>query len=319
MSCPGSNPLVSVIIPAYNAERFVREAIDSALAQTYSPIEVVCVNDASTDNTAEILGEYGGRITRVSLSENRGPASRNAGVEASRGDWLGFLNADDLWDPRKLEVQMAAIGHGHAVIHSAAQFIDIDGRPTGMRPPPSKTEDVTFVDLLGGDKCCIVTALVQREAFESVGGFDAGTRHAEDWQLGLRLAAVGHTFLYIDQVLAFVRRHDANTTHNGIDMNLGMIRAIQQTRREYPTLFGRHEGKLFHRQMARFLFTLGWIHQDKGDYGPAAKAFWRAIWHAPGWALPWPYAVATSLPFRGRLIPGLKRLVRRGDVEAPNA
>lgn len=107
-------PLVSVVVPAYNAARFIGATIDSVLAQTFAGFELIVVDDCSTDGTADIVKGYAARDSRVRwvrLSQNRGaPAGpRNVGVRESHGGWLAFLDADDLWHPRKLECQMRAL------------------------------------------------------------------------------------------------------------------------------------------------------------------------------------------------------------------
>src|SRR5688572_33231336 len=100
-------PTVSVVIPAYNAAAFIRETIDSALAQTYRDFEVIVVNDGSTDDTMARLREFGSRI-RVHEQSNSGVATaRNSGVKIATGSWIAFLDSDDLWMPQKLERQLA--------------------------------------------------------------------------------------------------------------------------------------------------------------------------------------------------------------------
>src|SRR6186713_1391152 len=98
---------VSVIIPAYNAEPFIRDSVSSALAQTHRDLEVIVVNDGSTDGTKDRLREFGDRI-RVHEQANKGlPGARNAGAGLSTGSWIAFLDADDLWMPEKIERQLA--------------------------------------------------------------------------------------------------------------------------------------------------------------------------------------------------------------------
>ncbi|MBD3240128.1 MAG: glycosyltransferase [Chitinivibrionales bacterium] len=115
-----SNPHVSVVIPTYNSQRYVTEAIDSVFAQTYTDHEIVVVDDGSTDDTPTVLASYGDSI-RYIYQEHAGCASaRNRGVEESRGQWVGFLDAKDIWLPQKLAIQMADLAaypqaHAHAV------------------------------------------------------------------------------------------------------------------------------------------------------------------------------------------------------------
>ena len=99
-------PLISGIVPVYNGERYLRETLDSMLAQTYQPLEVIVVDDGSTDGTPKVVAGYGDRV-RYIYQENSGPAiARNRGIDAARGEFIAFLDADDLWHPEKLMRQM---------------------------------------------------------------------------------------------------------------------------------------------------------------------------------------------------------------------
>src|SRR5208282_2490255 len=131
---------VSVIIPVFNGERTIAAAIDSALAQEFEgAAEVIVVNDGSTDGSEEIVRGYGDRITVVT-QENRGPAAaRNAGVRASHGEYVAFLDADDIWIPGKLRKTLAALDsdRGAAMVYSNALMIDNSGKPLGTTYTPS--------------------------------------------------------------------------------------------------------------------------------------------------------------------------------------
>ena len=111
--------LVTTIIPAFNAERYILEAIESALSQSYSNHEVVVVNDGSTDGTQQIVDSFGSRIRGIQQA-NSGPArSRNLGNSVAKGEWLAFLDADDTWHPQKLELQLdAAIQAGADIVYT---------------------------------------------------------------------------------------------------------------------------------------------------------------------------------------------------------
>src|SRR5687768_13428667 len=131
-------PRVSVVIPVYNAAAFVREAVDSALAQTHSDTEVIVVDDGSTDETPAILAAYGDRI-RVHRQRNTGVGgARNTATRLATGDWLAFLDADDVWAPRKIEAQLNAVGDGAWVYTNRFNF--------GARGPvPEVQSDVTLM------------------------------------------------------------------------------------------------------------------------------------------------------------------------------
>lgn len=131
-------PLVSIVIPNYNYGRFLREAIDSALSQTYSRIEVVVVDDGSTDDSPEIIASYGDRVVPV-LKENGGHGSAfNAGFAASRGDIVKFLDSDDYLLPQAVERVVAVWEPDVTLVHHRVQVVDASGHPIGVFPPPDQ-------------------------------------------------------------------------------------------------------------------------------------------------------------------------------------
>jgi glycosyltransferase involved in cell wall biosynthesis len=185
----GERPLVSAVVPVHNGERFVGEAIESVLAQTHAPLECVVVDDDSTDGTAAVLDGFGERVVRVASHSRNSAAARNAGVMAARGDLLAFLDADDSWEPAKIERQVELLP-GHGLVYCGLALIDRDGRPLGFAAPPEPSavlrntllNEPPFVGLGS-------TGLVTRAAFDACGGFDASLKRGEDSDLVWRLAA----------------------------------------------------------------------------------------------------------------------------------
>jgi glycosyltransferase involved in cell wall biosynthesis len=182
-------PIVSVVIPAYNAAAFVQGAIDSALAQTHRDLEVIVVDDSSTDETPALLASYGDRI-RVHRQPNAGvAAARNAGAALASGEWIAFLDADDQWMPTKIERQLAL---------AAAPLIYSDRLNTGALGdlPELQSESTPMFDgdvfealLLRGNFITTSSVLMTRALFGQLGGFAPRPRVCEDWDLWLRVAA----------------------------------------------------------------------------------------------------------------------------------
>ncbi len=201
-----TEPLVSVVMAVRNGDRFLREAIDSVLQQTYRPMEIVLVDGQSTDGTAEIACSY--PEIRYILQKTLGVAEAyNLGVESSAGELIGFLSHDDLWPPDKLTLQAAFLTeHPEAdcVVARVKFFLE-----PGCAFPPSLREN-----LLEGDHPLRIpeTLLARRRVFDRVGLFDTEIRAAEDMDWFARAADMGVAIALIDKVLLHKRIHDRNTS-----------------------------------------------------------------------------------------------------------
>ncbi len=170
------------MIPAYNAELFLENAIRSVLAQTFPPLEIIVVDDGSTDGTARVAQAFAERV-RLIRQPNGGPSSaRNAGVAAARGEWVAFLDADDAWLPEKLERQAPVFAEtGVGVVCCGRSK---GGGWRGWRW-------LTFDEIWEANEIVVSTAVVRREVLDSLGGFDPKLCGVEDWDLWLRAASAG--------------------------------------------------------------------------------------------------------------------------------
>jgi glycosyltransferase involved in cell wall biosynthesis len=182
-------PSVSVVMPAYNYGRFIGEAVDSVLAQTYrGGVEVIVVDDGSTDDTADRLAVYGTRIRSVRKDNGGVSSARNAGLRLASGEWIGLLDADDLWHPQLLEVLLGVATRGrHDVVCSRMVYDRADlKRPLPADPP---LREIQVEDLLTGSPMSSSGTIVRRAAFEAIGGYDERLHAAEDKLLWLQMAA----------------------------------------------------------------------------------------------------------------------------------
>lgn len=206
-----THPLVSVIVPVYNTEKYITESLESVLNQTYQPIEIICCDDGSTDNSRSIIEsiqqQYPDRITLIMNEKNSGIAiSRNNALAYAHGDFIAFMDADDIWLPNKIEIQMNAL---NADPDSDMSFTlmqcflspDIPESVKAIRhcptePTPGQTPGTT---------------LIRRKSFEKVGLFNTEWRVGEfiDWLA--RARDLGLTFTHINQVLYLRRIHETNT------------------------------------------------------------------------------------------------------------
>ncbi len=225
-----SLPLVSIIIPCYNGERFVAEAIESALAQTYPHKEVIVIDDGSTDNSLEVIKSFGDKI-RWETGPNRGGcAARNRGIELARGELIQFLDADDILHPQKLERQVPV------ALESAPTIICCDWFSVNMH----KDDDPRIHKLMDGIADGVVFVLSHnqfptasplhwRTFLLAVGGFREGLRAAQEFDLHLRLAASGCRFQRLPEALLTVRsRQGSVSSHyvNAVRRRLEVIPSV---------------------------------------------------------------------------------------------
>lgn len=211
MSSEIMNRMVSVIIPTYNRERYICEALESVFAQTYPEFEVIVVDDGSTDNTEEALKSYLDRIKYIYKS-NGGPASaRNAGMKASKGKYVAFLDSDDLWLPNKLQLQVTFLeAHpDYAMVVSDYDFIG--ERKVKYLKKPRVSFECTLLDLLDGNRIATATAMIRREVFDTIGLFDEDPAiiALEDYGMWLRVAQLSK-IAYLHAPLAKYRMHPSN-------------------------------------------------------------------------------------------------------------
>lgn len=222
---------ISVVIPTYNYGRFIREAIDSALSQTYPPLEVIVVDDGSTDDTPQVLASYGDRI-RAIRQENQGVgAARNAGIAAARGEYIAFLDSDDILKPTKLERDVARFEANPAIglVHCGAESFGNDGRTISVSM--TGLEGWVAPELLGLDREVITAPgsgiAVPKRVAEEIGGYDARLQPSEDWDFCYRIA-VRYRVAFVPEVLVKYRLHGAGIHLNVPRMENGMLMALEK-------------------------------------------------------------------------------------------
>lgn len=201
--------LISVIMPCFNAERFLRQAIESALSQSYTNRELIVVDDGSTDASREIVRDYGDRIKLIE-QQNRGPyPARNCGVRASRGEYVAFLDADDYWTPDCLTELHEALQRSNAVLaYCGWQNVGLAGGCGEPHVPPDyEAGNKVEAFLRSAAPWPIHAALLRKSVWEEVGGFDEDLGTCMDYDLWLRVA-VSRPIRRVAKVMAFYRHHD---------------------------------------------------------------------------------------------------------------
>jgi glycosyltransferase involved in cell wall biosynthesis len=222
-------PTVSVVIPAYNAARYLAAAVDSALQQTFRDVEVLVVDDGSTDDTPAVLSAYRSRI-HVVRQANAGVArARNAGTEAARGRYVAFLDADDLWQPEKIEKQMAALAAAldRRACYSAFTLVAADLTVLGVSRTARQASLVEDLLLRGNVVGTPSTVVCERDLVREVGGFDPAQSLGADWDLWLRLA-LRTEFAYVAEPLIRYRIHDANMSRDVVLLERDSVRLLEK-------------------------------------------------------------------------------------------
>jgi glycosyltransferase involved in cell wall biosynthesis len=193
-------PKISVVIPVYNGEKTIEETIASVLAQTFTDFELIVVNDGSQDKTQEIVQQFTDPRIKLHSYKNGGLAtSRNRGIEKSQGEYISFLDADDLWTTDKLASQYQALQtHPQAAVaYSGTDWIDEFGNFLKNSSPPSISGDIYGVLLLSNIVGSGSNALIKKEALLITGNFDESLKASEDWDFLIRLAAK-YEFIRVD-------------------------------------------------------------------------------------------------------------------------
>ena len=232
-----STPLVSAIVPVYNGEHFLAQALDSALAQRFSDLEIIVVNDGSSDASGAIAEDYATRhpgVVRVHHQANQGLCgARNSALALARGRYFALLDADDVWLPHHLQASVAVLERRRSValVHADIERIDVDGNSLGCadRHWNEVGSDVFRVLFLRREHVCCPTAVFRREVVERVGNFDLRFNRlgCEDRDLWLRIAAIADV-AYLDDVHARYRLHGANMSTNFGKMIQARIRLVDK-------------------------------------------------------------------------------------------
>ncbi|MBI4085872.1 MAG: glycosyltransferase [Candidatus Liptonbacteria bacterium] len=201
---------VSIIIPSYNAGAYVKEAVDSALAQTYPHCEIIVVDDGSTDDTQEILAPYAekGSVQYV-YQDNKGLAgARNTAIKIARGEYIAFLDADDVFIPQKMERQVQYLkDHAECDVSYCDLYHFWDGRPETLLKLDYRyySGDEVLPNLIKRDFIAPLSMLVRKSVFEKFGLFDEHFRRSEDLEFLVRILRGGARICFLDEILAKLR------------------------------------------------------------------------------------------------------------------
>ncbi len=270
-----SRPLVTAVIPTYNNAELVTDAVDSVLEQTWKEIEVIVVDDGSTDDTPRRLAEYGSRI-RVIRQENLGPpVARNAGIKAGRGEFVAFLDSDDLWLPRKVELSVRPLLHDPkiGVVYTDFRVLEL-GTGKRYQVPSYRRGGWMARDLFRECRGVSTSSLVvRRTCFDKVGLFDEELFRAQDWDMIVRLAEQ-FRYHFVEDILLERRLHRASLSVRHADKYAPYnLKVIEKAAARRPDLYS----PLRRDALARAHYRFGMAHYEAYGMRNARRQFLMSL------------------------------------------
>jgi glycosyltransferase involved in cell wall biosynthesis len=315
-----SYPLVSTVIPTHNDGEMVAEAIESALGQTYPHLEIIVVNDGSSDHTPEVLARYAdNNRVRVFHQKNAGvSAARNTALRSVRGEYVAFLDADDLWLPQKTEIQMSLfrknpdLGLVYSrrrakILNQQGQWIDDDQR-NQLYATKHYDRGHVFRQMVAGGGVGLSSAIVPTHVLNEVGGFDEELHTSEDRHLYARIAHK-YPFDFVEDALVIKRRHRSNLSWDTSrePQTLDFLRKLAD---EFPE-YSLKNSKWMRHTYVYWAFLTGQEALNEGRLSQARRDFWQACKYAPWVPIRWAYLIASLMPRPVRnVIRGFKRWTR---------
>lgn len=278
--------LVSIIVPVFNRGPMLREAVESAIAQTHRPIEIIVVDDGSTDDTAAVCGELSERfrsLVRVVKTPNRGPGlAREAGRQEAAGEFIQYLDSDDLLEPGKLAVQVALLRQREdCEIAYGQTALELDGRDTGVHPGSARPVSSIFPSFLAGRLWSTQTPLWRRSLVDRMGPW-LGLRLEEDLEYDARAGAAGARLCWTPELVSRTRHHSgarASSDARGTNERLrwrceSHVRVLEHANRAGVTPgcpeMQRYSRELFH--LSRQCGAAGMTREGRQLFGLARQA-----------------------------------------------
>ena len=271
--------LVSVVIPVYNSEQYITECIDSALTQTYQNIEIIIVDDGSTDNTVNIISEYNNELIKLFHQKNTGSgAARNHGIEQASGTWIAFLDADDIWLPDKLQKQLkhcSDLDWSHTDLYLHGDVYPRHTKTTELTP---KHSGFILKNLLVENSIGTSSVIIKKEILQKLGAFNTDLRALQDWDLWLRVAAENQ-ICYIDEPLVYYRVHSSSVSRNvrkTLPYHLNLIKNVFS-----QNGLARDLQELKHEALSRSCHICSQIAEQEEDYLFSCSCAFKALIYRP--------------------------------------
>jgi len=214
-------PLISVVIPAFNAGKYLYDALLSVMWQDYKPLELIVVDDGSTDNTRSVVENCGFEAVKYFYQENSGPAAaRNKGIKVAKGEIIGFLDADDWWDSEKLNIQEQYLQDADIVMGSLLRVRQTETNKGRVFFEKAREKEILI---------SFGSALIKRTVFEEVGLLDEAMWYGEDMEWFLRAKETGISMKLHDDVVLYYRLHENNMTRQKEKMGFYYVQALKKS------------------------------------------------------------------------------------------
>ena len=306
-----ARPSVTVVIPAYNTERYIGDAIDSVLAQNYPNSEIIVIDDGSTDATVDIVRGYGDRVGLITQRNQGAAAARNAGLDAAQSEYVAFLDSDDCWLPGKLDTQIAYL-EAHpdiGMIYARWQvwkpgpdgkfaMPDIAGHHNAESPPSVVPERSGWLynRLLFTSLLHTITVIARRSLIDAVGRFDTTLKRGQDYDYWLRASRVTEIH-QLDSLVALYRVHGKGCAtkwpHENYELKV-VEKALERWGPTGPTGETTQPGAI-RKRLAETCFSFGYHHYHEGNSYLAIRSFVQAVERRPGDAAAWRYLAMSIL------------------------
>lgn len=273
---------VSIVIPAYNTMAYLPQALTSALEQTFTDFDVLIVNDGSTDSIEAWASQFTDPRVRLLTQANQGlPGARNTGIAHTKGEYIAFLDGDDIWELDKLAKQVAFLDSRPRVglVHTSVSFVDERGNAVS-RPVAAHGDGNLYKEFLTFNEFYMVrcgsTPLVRRECFEKVGLFNPALKFSEDWEMWTRVAAHYH-IAAIEEKLVLYRQHSSNLTRNYHIMMPHFSKIIERAFDAAPAKYQHLKGRAY----GRTYLSTAWRAFYAKSYAEASTLCKQAFSHYP--------------------------------------
>ncbi len=271
-------PKVSVIIPTHNRGRLIGRALESVFKQTYKDYEVIVVDDGSTDNTREVLAQFGNKIKYIAQPQQGSAAARNRGIRESMSEYVAFLDSDDFWIPEKLATQVEILDkHKNVgIVYSKMIMINEKGEQCGMKPSSVSGKNYQELLEIWGD-LPTSTVMTRKDYFNKAGLFDQSLTTMQDIDMWLRIARFCDLYEVEDKMLAYYFRHDEQITKNRIKVYEGLIRLQQKILNNYEDV----PAASFVKRIAMNQYTLSRTYYNEKFYPKSLQNALAAIGRYP--------------------------------------